>query len=124
MTENLIYKFDAPREFQPYMEQFEHLGREYAKAKEVEGWAAGGLWLGGLFAFSAIFFPSAEMGIGLGTAGLAAAICGGVWLYGNKQSEAERYRKIWAIETYFRERGYAILHTGSGVSIYKREPKP
>ena len=58
----------------------------------------------------------------MGTIGLIAAISGGFWLYSSKQSETERYRKIWEIEAILKTKGYAIfLVPGRGVAVYARE---
>jgi hypothetical protein len=123
MSDNHIYKFDAPREFQPHIEDYEILVQQSARALTHEDVAGAALLLGSLAAVSAIFFPSADMGKGVGAIGLAAALAGGIWLFLNKQSKMDRFRKMARIENFFREKGYKILHVpGPGVSIYKNPP--
>lgn len=122
--EELIYKFDAPKELQMHMERYEILVHTSNQVREKEDIAAPVALIGGLLAFSAIFFPSPELGTGIGTLGLGAAIFGGLWLYLNKKSKAQRFERMWEIESFFRNQGYAILQIPDrGVAIYQRAEK-
>ena len=89
---------DAPAEIQHHMLRYGQLYHDSRKRKQHEGIATGALLIGGLIAFSGMFFPEAGLGGAAATLGLAAAIAGGVVLYSGKSEAKLHYLRTSDIE--------------------------